>query len=190
MVLKVNYKIIVKNVVHAQGLVSRSQYQDTINIFFISRNPASSFCTSSSKTVRYSLHVLLAVPVFWGQHSYVLRCGNFPGNCSRFAILLSFTLVGHFISSFQFSMNIIRFLTTFFTVQDSGTSMNKYLATVILGVVRLVATIAACIALRRCGRRPLTMISGIKLLAKINCGEEQTYKLQMRDFVTSGLFSN
>lgn len=52
---------------------------------------------------------------------------------------------------------------TFYAVEifkDTGTGMNKYLATVILGVVRLLATIAACIALRRCGRRPLTMISG------------------------------
>lgn len=38
--------------------------------------------------------------------------------------------------------------------------MNNYLATVILGVVRLIFTIVACISLRRCGRRPLTMISG------------------------------
>lgn len=38
--------------------------------------------------------------------------------------------------------------------------MNKYLATIILGIVRLVFTIAACIALRKCGRRPLTFISG------------------------------
>jgi hypothetical protein len=39
--------------------------------------------------------------------------------------------------------------------------MNKYLATVILGVVRLLSTIVACISLRACGRRPLTLISGI-----------------------------
>lgn len=46
--------------------------------------------------------------------------------------------------------------------------MNKYLATVIMGVVRLLATIAACIALRRCGRRPLTMISGTLLSEKVD----------------------
>lgn len=37
--------------------------------------------------------------------------------------------------------------------------MNKYLATVILGLVRFFSTIVACIALRRCGRRPLTFVS-------------------------------
>lgn len=52
---------------------------------------------------------------------------------------------------------------TFYAVevfQESGTQMNKYLATVILGVVRVIFTVVACISLRKCGRRPLTMISG------------------------------
>ncbi|XP_031832867.1 facilitated trehalose transporter Tret1 isoform X2 [Nomia melanderi] len=53
---------------------------------------------------------------------------------------------------------------TFYAVeifQDSGSSLNKYLAAVILGVVRLVFTIMACVLCRRCGRRPLTMVSSI-----------------------------
>lgn len=53
---------------------------------------------------------------------------------------------------------------TFYAVeifQDSGATMNKYLATVILGVVRLASTIAACILCRRCGRRSLTMVSSV-----------------------------
>lgn len=53
--------------------------------------------------------------------------------------------------------------------QDSGATINKYLATVIIGIVRLIFTIVACILCRRCGRRPLTMISafgcGISMLA-------------------------
>ncbi|XP_044591097.1 facilitated trehalose transporter Tret1-like isoform X1 [Cotesia glomerata] len=53
---------------------------------------------------------------------------------------------------------------TFYAVdifQKSGATMNKYLATTILGVVRLLSTILACVLCRRCGRRPLTMVSSI-----------------------------
>lgn len=53
---------------------------------------------------------------------------------------------------------------TFYAVEifkDSGASLNKYLAAVILGVVRLVSTIIACILCRRSGRRPLTMVSSV-----------------------------
>lgn len=53
---------------------------------------------------------------------------------------------------------------TFYAVdifQQSGATINKYLATTILGVVRLLSTILACVLCRRCGRRPLTMISSI-----------------------------
>lgn len=53
---------------------------------------------------------------------------------------------------------------TFYAVeifQDSGTTMDKYTCTILLGAVRLLFTIVACISLRRCGRRPLTFISGI-----------------------------
>lgn len=39
--------------------------------------------------------------------------------------------------------------------------MNKYLATVLLGIVRLVFTVVACIVMRKCGRRPLTFISSV-----------------------------
>lgn len=53
---------------------------------------------------------------------------------------------------------------TFYAVKifkDSGTKMDKNTCTIMLGAVRLLFTIIACIALRRCGRRPLTFISGI-----------------------------
>lgn len=53
---------------------------------------------------------------------------------------------------------------TFYTAQifqDSGTTINKYVATVMIGVVRLICTILACILCRRCGRRPMTMISSV-----------------------------
>jgi facilitated trehalose transporter len=43
----------------------------------------------------------------------------------------------------------------------SGIKLNKYIVTVFLGVVRLTSTIVACIACRRYGRRPMTLISSI-----------------------------
>ncbi|KAJ9590314.1 hypothetical protein L9F63_027848 [Diploptera punctata] len=77
------------------------------------------------------------------------------------AALKPFGILVTYFAIYQFSgVNSV----TFYAVEvfkESGTEMNKYLATVILGAVRLLSTIAACISLRRCGRRPLTMISAI-----------------------------
>ncbi|XP_066589866.1 facilitated trehalose transporter Tret1-like isoform X2 [Prorops nasuta] len=54
---------------------------------------------------------------------------------------------------------------TFYAVEifrDSGVSLDKvYTVTVVLGVVRLTATIMACILCKRLGRRPLTMLSSV-----------------------------
>ncbi|XP_046416644.1 facilitated trehalose transporter Tret1-2 homolog isoform X1 [Neodiprion fabricii] len=53
---------------------------------------------------------------------------------------------------------------TFYAVeifQASGAKMDKNYLTMILGAVRLVSTVAACILCRRCGRRPLTFVSSI-----------------------------
>lgn len=53
---------------------------------------------------------------------------------------------------------------TFYAVdifRDSGTLMDKNTCTIVLGVLRFVFTIIGCIALRKCGRRPLSFISGI-----------------------------
>ncbi|CAK9833643.1 Facilitated trehalose transporter Tret1 [Anthophora retusa] len=75
--------------------------------------------------------------------------------------LKPFTLLFLYFLIYQWSgTNVI----TFYAVeifQDSGATLNKYLAAVILGVVRLSSTIAACILCRKCGRRPLTMVSSI-----------------------------
>lgn len=53
---------------------------------------------------------------------------------------------------------------TFYAVeifQDSGATVEKYTATVMLGVIRLIFTIVACILCLKCGRRPLTLVSSI-----------------------------
>jgi len=53
---------------------------------------------------------------------------------------------------------------TFYAVeifQDTGSSMDKFTCTIVMGIVRFVFTIIACVSLRSCGRRPLTFISSI-----------------------------
>ncbi|XP_011297405.1 facilitated trehalose transporter Tret1-like isoform X2 [Fopius arisanus] len=78
-----------------------------------------------------------------------------PNALKPFAILVIYFLI------YQWSgTNAV----TFYAVEifkASGTSINGYLATVILGVARLLSTVAACILCRRCGRRPLTLISSV-----------------------------
>jgi hypothetical protein len=75
--------------------------------------------------------------------------------------LKPFGILVIYFMMYQFSgVNTI----TFYAVdifRDSGTQMDKNVATIILGALRLLFTIIACISLRRCGRRPLSFISGI-----------------------------
>ncbi|XP_034938064.1 facilitated trehalose transporter Tret1-like isoform X2 [Chelonus insularis] len=75
--------------------------------------------------------------------------------------LKPFTLLFFYFLIYQWSgTNAV----TFYAVdifQQSGATMNKYLATTILGIVRLLSTILACVLCRKCGRRPLTMISSL-----------------------------
>jgi facilitated trehalose transporter len=78
-----------------------------------------------------------------------------PSCLKPFCILVVYFML------YQFSgVNTI----TFYAVeifQDSGAQMDKNQATIILGVLRLLFTIVGCVALRRCGRRVLSFISGI-----------------------------
>lgn len=51
---------------------------------------------------------------------------------------------------------------TFYAVQifqDTGTTLDKNTCTILMGVIRLIVTIGATIAMRKCGRRPLTFVS-------------------------------
>ncbi|XP_065331408.1 facilitated trehalose transporter Tret1-2 homolog isoform X1 [Cloeon dipterum] len=50
-------------------------------------------------------------------------------------------------------------------VQEAGVTMDKYLATVLIGVARLVATAGVSVAMSRCGRRPLAIVSGLGMAA-------------------------
>ncbi|XP_053676936.1 facilitated trehalose transporter Tret1-2 homolog [Anopheles nili] len=75
--------------------------------------------------------------------------------------LKPFCILTIYFMMYQFSgVNTI----TFYAVEifrDSGTKMDKNTCTIMLGVVRFVFTIIGAVLLRRCGRRPLTFISGI-----------------------------
>uniref|UniRef100_A0A6B2EJE2 Putative sugar transporter n=1 Tax=Phlebotomus kandelakii TaxID=1109342 RepID=A0A6B2EJE2_9DIPT len=96
-----------------------------------------------------------------------------PSALKPFGILFLYFMI------YQFSgVNTI----TFYAVeifQDSGTTMDKNMCTIVLGVVRLIFTIIACIALRKCGRRPLTFVSGIGCgVSMIGLGVYLYYKHQ------------
>ncbi|CAB3373892.1 Hypothetical predicted protein [Cloeon dipterum] len=88
------------------------------------------------------------------QHSIIKSLFE-PAALKPFSILVIYFLI------YQFSgVNSI----TFYAVEvfrESAEGIDDYLATVALGVVRLLFTILACGLLRRCGRRPLTFISSI-----------------------------
>lgn len=74
--------------------------------------------------------------------------------------LKPFCILTVYFMLYQFSgVNTV----TFYAVQifqDSGSTMDKYQATIILGALRFFFTIVGCVALRKCGRRPLSFISG------------------------------
>lgn len=78
-----------------------------------------------------------------------------PSCLKPFGILVVYFMM------YQFSgVNTI----TFYAVeifQDSGSTMDKYTCTIVLGALRFLFTIVACLSLRRCGRRPLSFVSGI-----------------------------
>lgn len=48
----------------------------------------------------------------------------------------------------------------FYDLQDVGASLNAYMSTVLIGVVRMVIGLLTSYLLRQFGRRPLYMISG------------------------------
>lgn len=70
-----------------------------------------------------------------------------------------FTILVIYFGMYQFSgVNTI----TFYAVEIfavAGTKWDPNFCTIFMGVVRLLFTVVGCIAMRRCGRRPLTFIS-------------------------------
>ncbi|VVC33703.1 Hypothetical protein CINCED_3A016009 [Cinara cedri] len=61
----------------------------------------------------------------------------------------------------QFSgLNIVTFYAVE-VIKDSGSTIDKYKATVVLGIIRLIFTVIGCILMRRLGRKPLSYISSV-----------------------------
>lgn len=117
--------------------------------------------TNAKKWVELSWHLLrdwnLIFSFFRRKTSgkEILQALLAPSCLKPFAILVIYFMM------YQFSgVNTI----TFYAVeifQNSGTQMDKYTCTIVLGALRFFFTIVACISLRRCGRRPLSFVSGI-----------------------------
>ncbi|XP_050316291.1 facilitated trehalose transporter Tret1-2 homolog isoform X2 [Anthonomus grandis grandis] len=82
-----------------------------------------------------------------------LRCPEF---WKPMAILLFF-----FITSQWAGINAVNFYSVTFMKETLGNSFNEYLASFIVDCVRVVASIIACILMRKVGRRPLGIVSGI-----------------------------
>lgn len=75
------------------------------------------------------------------------------------AVLKPFAILVIYFMLYQFSgVNTI----TFYAVevfQLSGAKWDSNTLAIVMGILRLVFTIIGCIAMRRCGRRPLTFVS-------------------------------
>ena len=77
------------------------------------------------------------------------------------AFLKPFFVMNLFFLVMQFSgVNAVAFYTVHI-IRDVGSGVDEYLATNIIGIVRVVMSAVACILTRRFGRRPLTTISCI-----------------------------
>lgn len=60
----------------------------------------------------------------------------------------------------------------FFTVQifeDAGSSLNSYLATIIVGVIQLLSNFAALFVVDKAGRKPLLIASGVIMSISMGC---------------------
>lgn len=80
---------------------------------------------------------------------------------TRIFLLPFVTLLIFFVTMQGSGLNVIIFYSITILKQVFGNSLNEYVATLIIDVVRLVAALVACILLKKCGRRPLMSISGI-----------------------------
>ncbi|XP_044727454.1 facilitated trehalose transporter Tret1-like [Chrysoperla carnea] len=143
-------------------------------MLMVPETPSYLLSNSKSESARESLKRLRASACNVTQEVEQMQLFREKNNCKRLqtwneifeALKKPSTMKPFFILTFYFLMyqfsgvNII----TFYAVeifQKSGVSINKYLATIILGVTRVIFTIVGCISLRKYGRRPLTFISCI-----------------------------
>lgn len=87
---------------------------------------------------------------FWSTHIYV----------SEFWRPL-LVIVGFIVANQWCGVNAITFYTVSIIQQTIGNDFNEYLGMLIIDIIRVIVSIIACILLRRFGRRPLAIISGI-----------------------------
>uniref|UniRef100_A0A1B6MIW6 Major facilitator superfamily (MFS) profile domain-containing protein n=1 Tax=Graphocephala atropunctata TaxID=36148 RepID=A0A1B6MIW6_9HEMI len=95
------------------------------------------------------------------------NAGSEPAKTSVFtevfqpAAIKPFIILALYFLLLQFSgLNPVTFYAVEI-IQESGANMNKYAATIILGLVRLGFTVLSCILMRRLGRRPMTFMSSV-----------------------------
>ncbi|XP_060866654.1 facilitated trehalose transporter Tret1-like [Metopolophium dirhodum] len=72
-----------------------------------------------------------------------------------------FVIVSIYFLLSQFSgLNVVTFYAVD-VIRDSGSTIDKYVATVVLGIIRLVFTVLGCMMMWRLGRKPLSYISSV-----------------------------
>ncbi|XP_025423144.1 facilitated trehalose transporter Tret1-2 homolog [Sipha flava] len=87
-----------------------------------------------------------------------------------------FVIVSLYFLLSQFSgLNVVTFYAVD-VIRDSGSSIDKYAATIVLGIIRLIFTIIGCMLMRRLGRKPLSYISSVGCGVSMICFAGYMYK--------------
>lgn len=81
--------------------------------------------------------------------------------------------------------NVIAFYTVTILKNSIGENMNEYVATIILDVTRLAASIVSCIVVNNVGRRPLAAVSGLATAATLIGLSAYLYCASMSDQLKS-----
>ncbi|XP_026818603.1 facilitated trehalose transporter Tret1-like [Rhopalosiphum maidis] len=80
---------------------------------------------------------------------------------SRPSAYKPFLIVSIYFLLSQFSgLNVVTFYAVD-VIRDSGSTIDKYVATIVLGIIRLVFTVIGCMLMWRLGRKPLSYISSM-----------------------------
>lgn len=80
---------------------------------------------------------------------------------SRIFLLPLVTLLVFFATMQGGGLNAIIFYSVTILKQLLGDYLNEYVATLIIDIARLITSLVACIVIKKSGRRPLLMVSGI-----------------------------
>lgn len=148
-----------REVDHLQGFVDKSQLNKWVSSHF------SVVFSSSKKTTHFYISKYLINTYFIDFTLFFFndkRKTSFAETLKLLfspAVLKPFTILVIYFMLYQFSgVNTV----TFYAVevfQLSGAKWDSNKLAICMGILRLVFTIVGCIAMRRCGRRPLTFVS-------------------------------